>query len=308
MFTSFLKPVVFHRPFAKLFGVLGALVLTQAIQYEATANAYDTFSKHSIRQFRQDTMMSDHEIEDAVHKLTKAGVIECREAEEGVIEFKVHHAVLEQKIEKSEKVEIKPAKKEPEPEQLTLIPEPVSTESSLTVIEPDIVEIALAGEQQINYSKLSNKDLEKVFLAAYLRYKPSNFVNHDKIYAGDPKKNRAFNTIKGLVKTYPYDALNKFIAALTYLREGNEAYWREGRRPLTHLTSNGKINQYADVHYALMETDVNYRARVEGSGYSKDLGFVAPDIKVTPEAQQAYERAHTAHQKQQEIASRFDNW
>ncbi|NEQ64767.1 MAG: hypothetical protein F6K21_04520 [Symploca sp. SIO2D2] len=105
------------------------------------------------------------------------------------------------------------------------------------------------------------------FFQAYHAEKPSNFKTHTrKLLAEDEER------IAKLVGKYGDRSLDMFVAALTYCREQTWAGWREGEKLLAFLFYNNKVPMYADRHRDAMESDPQYRARVEGRAPSMDVG------------------------------------
>jgi len=117
-----------------------------------------------------------------------------------------------------------------------------------------------------NIPSLSPEELN-YFFQAYHAEKPSNFKTHTrKLLAEDEER------IAKLVEKYGDRSLDMFVAALTYCREQTWSGWREGEKILTFLFYNNKVPMYADRHRDAMESDSQYRARVEGRALSMDKG------------------------------------
>ncbi|NEP61044.1 MAG: hypothetical protein F6K31_29360 [Symploca sp. SIO2G7] len=107
-----------------------------------------------------------------------------------------------------------------------------------------------------------------IFLQAYLAEKPSNFVDHRSFNKDVQKK------INELIQKFGNRSLDIFVAAFIWVREEKGGWWRNASFPPTalNLATKSKIEDYADKHFAAMESDPQYRARVEGRAPSMDKG------------------------------------
>ena len=114
-------------------------------------------------------------------------------------------------------------------------------------------------------TKLAEKELQ-YFFRVYQSEKPGNFINHKQL---SPQHAKA---IKKLVDEYSDRSLEIFAAALIWVREQDNDWWRVQSRSLglDELISNGKLFRFADKHFDALESDKNYRDRVEGRAMSKD--------------------------------------
>jgi hypothetical protein len=257
--TFFVKPIILQRPFCAIAGVLGGLLLSQAIDYERIANSAGYFSMQTYTQWQQDTGMTRQEIDSAFAIAQKKGLIEVKtdENQPRVIWFRVNHETVDAQLATvSEPVEPQ-SKSKPEEKK-----EAPATESSLVVAEKK------------SPTKKSKKDrtpeeleIDRVFLPLYLEHKLSGWTKHQTI----PKD--SLKAIQKLIAAYPGDAPQKFVNALTWAREGDKTtdWCREGQWDMDNLIAfKEKLFRFSDAHDTAMENNPEYRARVEGM-QSKDI-------------------------------------
>ncbi len=121
--------------------------------------------------------------------------------------------------------------------------------------------------------KLTEEQLQ-FFLNVYQQEKPSNFANHKSFSENQIK------AINKLVETYQTRSLDIFGAALKFVREDQNDWWRKGSFTLSNLMTNSKMTEFADIHFSLMETDTAYCDRVEGRAPSKDKSRNQQNISV----------------------------
>lgn len=270
MLSTFFKPIILQRPFCAIAGVLGGLLLTQAVNYELLLNSGNSFASQTYQQWQKDTAMTREEIDAALAIAVEQNLIQVDTSTQKhypeLIRFRVNHSVVDAKLSAIGEV-VEPEKKEPIKEK------PVATEEKeqLVLIPPEQVDstsLIASGRTRTDFTKLSDADITKVFLAAYKENKPDGFTNHTVIPKDVLKK------VKSLIADYPFDALQVFVNALTVVREQEDDWWRRPNNngfSLQNLMTNGKMYAFNDKHIHLMETDPAYRSRVEGKSPSKDM-------------------------------------
>ncbi|MBE9237053.1 hypothetical protein IQ227_13715 [Anabaena aphanizomenioides LEGE 00250] len=247
---AFVKPIILQRPFCAIAGVLGGLLLTQAVSYElATHSEGKYFVSRTYVQWQNDTGMTRQEIDAALSTTVQQGLIEIKTDDPKLVKIRVNHKVVDAKLAGiGEEVE----KEEPVAEQLPL---PVPSSGEITVAP------AIENKKNPTWKQASSDaEIDKVFLPLYLEHKITDWTVHQKI----PKD--SLKAIKELIKTYPDNAPQKFIDALTWAREGDKStdWCREAQWGLDNLCTNNKLIKYSDAHATAMENNPEYRARVEG--------------------------------------------
>ncbi len=118
---------------------------------------------------------------------------------------------------------------------------------------------------------LTDEELDH-WVNAWNAERPSTFVQHKREVFRNDTYTRIINK---LINEFGDQSITKLTAALTYCREESSDYWRKGgdhRPTLKNLTTNGKILDLSEKHFAAMENDPAYRDRVEGRAISKDKG------------------------------------
>ncbi len=256
MLSTVFKPIILQRPFCKIAGgILGGLLLTQAVNYELIANSDGLFVGRTYVQWQKDTGMTRQEIETALSATVEQGLIEIRqENEPELIRFRVNHKVVNAKLAGIGEVEAL-EKKEPVAEQLPL---PVPSSGEITVAPQ---QSAIKNKEKTTKKPvLNNAEIDKVFLSLYLEHKPTMWTKHERI----PKN--SMKAINELIRMYGDDAPQKFIDALTWAREGDKStdWCRSGQWDLDNLCTNEKLFKYSDAHATAMESNREYRARIEG--------------------------------------------
>lgn len=293
MLSTFFKPIILQRPFCAIAGVLGGLLLTQAVNYELVANSGGRFVPRTYVQWQKDTGMTKEEIHTALAIAVERGLMETQEDDPEIIRFRVNHKVVDAKLAGIGEV-VEPEKKEEVVEQLPL-PVAIPQESN---------QIVVAGPKTVTKKKTtkprSAQDLEidRIFLPIYMEHKLTTWTKHQWIPSNSMK------AIKRLIEMYPDDAPQKFVDALIWAREGDKStdWCRSGQWDLDNLCTNEKLFKYSDAHATAMENNPEYKARVEG-GNSKDIGRAVPGVDKSQIAQG--QKALNSYTKQQESAPKI---
>ena len=278
MLSNFFKPIILQRPFCAIAGgILGGLLLTQAINYESLTNSVGHWVGETYPQWQKDTGMTREEIDAALAIAVEQKLIETRQDHPELIRFRVNHKVVDARLAGIGEA-VEPEKKEAVVEQLPL-PVVVPQESSqMVVAEPKA--IAKTKKKPAKQRSAEELEIDRVFLPIYSEHKLTTWTKHQWIPRNSMK------AINELIRMYPDDAPQKFIDALTWAREGDKStdWCRSGQWDLDNLCTNEKLFKYSDAHATAMENNPEYKARVEG-GNSKDIGRAVPGIDKSQIAQ-----------------------
>ena len=289
MLSNFFKPIILQRPFCAIAGVLGGLLLTQAVNYELAANSEGKyFVSRTYVQWQNDTGMSREEIDLALS--ATVGLMEANTDDPKLLKFKLNHRAIDDRLAGvGEKVEVK--KEEPVAEQLALLVPIPETSSEIVVVTPE--------PEKINVKKLTDQQINEIFFPVYNEHKFHDWASHKWLPGGSVK------AIKNFIKEQKFatveDAIAGFADVLIWCREGDNDFYRKiHKMPLTHITNNGKLSTLFDSARDAMETDPTYRAKVLDNSNSMDVQKVVPGI-IPEQIRQAQAALETYRQQKQSV-------
>lgn len=289
MLSNFFKPIILQRPFCAIAGVLGGLLLTQAVSYElATHSEGKYFVSRTYVQWQNDTGMTREEIDAALSATVQQGLIEIKTDDPELVKIKVNHKAVDDRLAGvGEKVADK--KEEPSAKQIAL-PIPVPETSSEMVLSSPT-------PKEIDVKKITKEQIQEVFLPVYLEHKYHLWTTHEKL------PSRAVSAIKDFIKDKKFstveDAIAGFVSVLTWCKECDDNFYRRTKSmPITHITSNGKLSVLFDCCRDAMNNDPVYRGRVLDDSKSMDVNRVLPGID-PEQARQAQAALETYRQQEQ---------
>jgi hypothetical protein len=288
---NFFKPIILQRPFCAIAGVLGGLLLTQAVNYELAANSEGKYPvSRTYVQWQNDTGMSREEIDLALAATVNQGLIEVNTDDPKLLKFKVNHKAIDDRLAGvGEKVEVK--KEESVAKQLALsVPIP-ETSSEMVLSNPT--------PKEIDVKRITKEQIQQVFLPVYLEHKYHLWTTHEKL------PDRAVSAIRDFIKDKKFstieDAIAGFVSVLTWCKECDDNFYRRTKSmPITHITSNGKLSVLFDCCRDAMNNDPVYRGRVLDDSKSMDVNRVLPGID--PEQARQAQAALEAYRQQEQLA------
>lgn len=280
MLSTFFKPIILQRPFCAIAGVLGGLLLTQAVNYELLLNSGNSFASQTYQQWQKDTGMTREEIDAALAITVEQNLIQVDTSTQKhypeLIRFRINHGVVDAKLSAiGEVVEtsVEPEKEESvEPIKETAEQLPLSIAGSggeLVLSNPTPV-------KAVSVTNLNNEQINEIFLPVYLKVKHKLWTVHESL------PGRAIGSIRRFIKEKKYSTIDKavtaFVGGLTWLKECEDGWYRDKKLTLSQIMSDGKMADFIDCHEDAMDSDPSYRARVLGESMSADIGKVLPDL------------------------------